>query len=53
MNLPLRKTTPKLNELTATGIVVAINAGQTTCEAVVRACLEHIPLREPHVQAWQ
>ncbi len=53
MNLPLRKTSPKLNELTATEIVAAIDAGQTTCEAVVRACLDHIQLREPHVQAWQ
>ena len=53
MNLPLKKLLPKLNELTATEIVAAIDAGQATCEAVVRACLEHIQLREPHVQAWQ
>ena len=45
--------TRKLNELTATEIVAAINAGQATCEAVVRACLEHIEAREPAVQAWQ
>ena len=45
--------TRKLNELTATEIVAAINAGQSTCEAVVRACLEHIEAREPAVQAWQ
>ena len=53
MDTPQRKTAPKLNELTATEIVAAINAGQTTCEAVVRACLEHIEAREPAVQAWQ
>jgi amidase len=53
MNLPLRKTSPRLNELTATEIVAAIDAGKTTCEAVARACLERIQLREPHVQAWQ
>src|SRR4029078_7300759 len=33
--------------------VAAIGAGKTTCEAVVRACLDHIEAREPHVQAWQ
>jgi len=43
----------RLNEFTATEIVAAINAGQTTCETVARACLDHINLREPHVQAWQ
>ncbi len=53
MNLPLRKTSARLNELTATEIVAAINAGETTCEAVARACLERIQLREPKVQAWQ
>jgi Asp-tRNA(Asn)/Glu-tRNA(Gln) amidotransferase A subunit family amidase len=53
MNLALKKSAPRLNELTATEIVAAVDAGQTTCEAVVRACLEQIQLREPHVQAWQ
>ena len=53
MNLALKKASTKLNELTATEIVAAIGAGKTTCEAVVRACLEHIEAREPHVQAWQ
>ena len=53
MNPPLRKNATKLNELTATEIVAAIDGGHTTCEAVVRACLEHIQLREPAVQAWQ
>jgi Asp-tRNA(Asn)/Glu-tRNA(Gln) amidotransferase A subunit family amidase len=42
-----------LNQLTATEIVRAIATGTTTCEAVTRACLEHIDEREPRVQAWQ
>ena len=42
-----------LNELTASEIVHAIEAGTTTCEAVTRACLEHIEAREGEVQAWQ
>jgi Asp-tRNA(Asn)/Glu-tRNA(Gln) amidotransferase A subunit family amidase len=41
-----------LHELTATEIVRAIRAGETTCEAVTRACLERILEREPHVGAW-
>ena len=43
----------RLNELTATEIVRAIGAGETTCEALTRACLDHIREREPQVQAWQ
>ena len=42
-----------LNELSATEIVEAIATGRTTCEAVIRACLERIAVREPRVQAWQ
>ncbi len=42
-----------LHELTATAIVAAITGRKTTAEAVTRACLEHIALREPQVQAWQ
>lgn len=42
-----------LNQLTATEIVHAIGAGATSCEAVVRACLDHIAGRDPAVQAWQ
>ena len=42
----------RLNELTATAIVQAIEAGQTTCESVMRACLERISEREPQVLAW-
>jgi Asp-tRNA(Asn)/Glu-tRNA(Gln) amidotransferase A subunit family amidase len=53
MDLALKKAATNLNELTATEIVAAIEAGETTCEAVVRACLEHIAMREPQVQAWQ
>src|SRR5437762_6624600 len=41
-----------LNELTATEIIAAIGQGQTTCEAVVHACLERIAEREPEVHAW-
>ena len=43
----------RLNELTATETVATIVAGKTTCEAVARACLDHIAGREPQVQAWQ
>jgi amidase len=42
----------RLNELTATEIVAAIEGGRTTCEAVVRACLERIAERETAVGAW-
>jgi amidase len=43
----------RLHELTATEIARAIGQGQTTCEAVTRACLDRIAEREPRVQAWQ
>lgn len=46
-----RKTTC-FNEWTATEIAQAVHDGATTCEAVARACLERIALREPEVQAW-
>ncbi|HEV7820908.1 MAG TPA: amidase [Burkholderiales bacterium] len=52
MNLTSKKASPKVNELTAIEIAAAVEAGETTCEAVVRACLEHIAVREPQVQAW-
>ena len=42
-----------LYRLTASRIVRAIAAGETTCEAVARACLERIAELEPQVQAWQ
>src|SRR3954447_926087 len=41
-----------LNELTATEIIATIGQGQTTCEAVVRACLDRIAAREGQVHAW-
>ena len=52
--MPITATRPKtaLNELTATEIVAAIAAGRTTCEAVARACLERIAMRESQVRAW-
>jgi Asp-tRNA(Asn)/Glu-tRNA(Gln) amidotransferase A subunit family amidase len=40
------------NTLTATEIVRAIAAGGTTCEAVVRDCLDRIEQRENTVRAW-
>jgi Asp-tRNA(Asn)/Glu-tRNA(Gln) amidotransferase A subunit family amidase len=45
--------TQPLHTLTATDIVQAIARGLTTCEAVARACLDHIAVREPAVHAWQ
>jgi amidase len=42
-----------LNDLTATEIVAAVASRSTTCEAVVRACLERIDTRESEVHAWQ
>ena len=42
-----------LNELTATAVAAAVNAGKTTCEAVTRACIERINARDKDVQAWQ
>jgi len=48
-----KKPAARLNELTATEIAAAIAGGKTTCEAVVRACLERIAEREPRVLAWQ
>jgi Asp-tRNA(Asn)/Glu-tRNA(Gln) amidotransferase A subunit family amidase len=42
----------ELNKLTATQITRAIAAGETTCEAVVRDCLERIETRENDIHAW-
>ncbi len=42
-----------LNEWTASQIAAATRAGNLTCEAVTRACLEKIAAREPAVEAWQ
>jgi amidase len=51
--IPKRMTAKPLNEFSATEVVEAIASGQTTCEAVTRACLDRIAVREPDVQAWQ
>jgi Asp-tRNA(Asn)/Glu-tRNA(Gln) amidotransferase A subunit family amidase len=42
----------ELNKLTATEIVRAVAAGETTCEAVVRDCLARIDAREGDIHAW-
>jgi Asp-tRNA(Asn)/Glu-tRNA(Gln) amidotransferase A subunit family amidase len=41
-----------LNELTVTEIVAKIAAGEITCEAVTRDCIERIIAHEPVVKAW-
>jgi Asp-tRNA(Asn)/Glu-tRNA(Gln) amidotransferase A subunit family amidase len=41
-----------LHELGATEIVAKIAAGEITCEAVTRDCIERIAAREPVVKAW-
>ncbi len=43
---------PNLSKLTATEIVRATTAGEITCEAVTRACLERIAAREGVIHAW-
>jgi Asp-tRNA(Asn)/Glu-tRNA(Gln) amidotransferase A subunit family amidase len=47
-----KKLSGRLNELTATEVARLVSAGEVTCEAVVRACLERIAQREPEVGAW-
>lgn len=47
------KLSQPLHTLTATQIVAAIAAGETTCEAVAQECLDYTAEREPEVQAWQ
>jgi Asp-tRNA(Asn)/Glu-tRNA(Gln) amidotransferase A subunit family amidase len=44
--------TGSLNKLTATELTRAIATGATTCEAVVRDCLERIDAREDDIHAW-
>jgi Asp-tRNA(Asn)/Glu-tRNA(Gln) amidotransferase A subunit family amidase len=41
-----------LNELTATDVAKKIAAGETTCEAVVRSCIDRIAARDGVVKAW-
>src|SRR5689334_1166937 len=41
-----------LNELSASEVVAKIASGETTSEAVVRACIERIAARDPTVRAW-
>ena len=43
---------PNLSKLTATEIVRATTAGEITCEAVTRACLDRIAAREGVIHAW-
>lgn len=43
---------PRLNELSAAEMARRIAKGETTSEAVVRACLDRILEREPVVKAW-
>jgi len=42
-----------LIKLSAIEIAAAIEAGDTTCEAVTRALLDRIEEREPEVEAWE
>ena len=41
-----------LNELSATEIAAKVAAGEATCEAVVRDCIERIATRDDVVKAW-
>ena len=43
---------PPLHELSAAEAARRIAAGEVTSEALVRACLERIEVREPNVAAW-
>lgn len=42
----------KPNDWTATEIAQAVRDGRINCEAIVRACLDHIGERESDMQAW-
>jgi Asp-tRNA(Asn)/Glu-tRNA(Gln) amidotransferase A subunit family amidase len=46
------KVKRRLNELAVTEIVAKIAAGEITCEAVTRDCIERIAAHEPVVKAW-
>jgi len=47
-----RSATTDLSRLTAAEIVHATTAGEISCEAVTRACLDRIAARESVVHAW-
>jgi Asp-tRNA(Asn)/Glu-tRNA(Gln) amidotransferase A subunit family amidase len=46
------KVDRRLNALGAAEIAAKIGAGEITCEAVTRDCIERIAAREPAVKAW-
>jgi Asp-tRNA(Asn)/Glu-tRNA(Gln) amidotransferase A subunit family amidase len=50
--VPPKAEMQRLNELSASEIARRIAAGETTSEAVIRACLARIRTREPIVHAW-
>ena len=47
------KPLSRLHEWTAHEIAAAVRAGNVTCGAVARACLDRIVEREPKVLAWE
>src|SRR5262245_60126072 len=47
-----RSAEADLSRLTASEIARATTAGEVTCEAVTRACLERVEAREGVVHAW-
>ena len=46
------KVDRRLNTLGTAEIAAKIAAGEITCEAVTRDCIERIAAREPTVKAW-
>ena len=46
------KVKRRLNELGAAEIANKIAAGETTCESVVRECVDRIAARDDVVKAW-
>ncbi len=45
-------TTPQLHTLDASTLAIRLQRREITAEQVVRACLDHIGVREPAVRAW-